>query len=86
MARKDNAAAERYYQQTPRMDSEKYLMPLSPAVAAVPPRLSLFLPPASGAVSTISNAVRENDRLAQQAETLESEGAQAAELHRRRLA
>lgn len=63
MARKDNAAAERYYQQTLRMDSGN-----TNAVRGLanlyrqqspqkPPRLSLLFPPASGAVSTISNAV-----------------------------
>ncbi len=46
---------------------------LSPAAAKAAACLSL-LPPASGAVSTISERSLENDRLAQQAETLESEG------------
>lgn len=63
MARKDNAAAERYYQQTLRMDSGIPMLYAGWRIFIVssrrkkPPRLSLLFPPASGAVSTISNAV-----------------------------
>ncbi|EDR3535386.1 cellulose biosynthesis protein BcsC [Salmonella enterica subsp. enterica serovar Hartford] len=94
MARKDNAAAERYYQQTLRMDSGN-----SNAVRGLanlyrqqsPQKAAAFIASLSASqrrsIDDIERSL-ENDRLAQQAETLESEGkwAQAAELHRRRLA
>lgn len=94
MARKDNAAAERYYQQTLRMDSGN-----TNAVRGLanlyrqqsPQKAAAFIASLSASqrrsIDDIERSL-ENDRLAQQAETLESEGkwAQAAELHRRRLA
>lgn len=94
MARKDNAAAERYYQQTLRMDSGN-----TNAVRGLanlyrqqsPQKAAAFIASLSASqrrsIDDIERSL-ENDRLAQQAETLESEGkwAQAADLHRRRLA
>ncbi|SUG53330.1 cellulose synthase subunit BcsC [Salmonella enterica subsp. diarizonae] len=94
MARQDNAAAERYYQQTLRMDSGN-----TNAVRGLanlyrqqsPQKAAAFIASLSASqrrsIDDIERSL-ENDRLAQQAETLESEGewAQAAELHRRRLA
>ncbi|EIE6651789.1 cellulose biosynthesis protein BcsC [Salmonella enterica] len=94
MARKDNATAERYYQQTLRMDSGN-----TNAVRGLanlyrqqsPQKAAAFIASLSASqrrsIDDIERSL-ENDRLAQQAETLESEGkwAQAAELHRRRLA
>ncbi|EEN0712304.1 tetratricopeptide repeat protein, partial [Salmonella enterica subsp. enterica serovar Newport] len=94
MARKDNAAAERYYQQTLRMDSGN-----TNAVRGLanlyrqqsPQKAAAFIASLSASqrrsIDDIERSL-ENYRLAQQAETLESEGkwAQAAELHRRRLA
>ncbi|MDA8479411.1 cellulose synthase complex outer membrane protein BcsC [Citrobacter sp. Awk 4] len=94
MARKDYAAAERYYQQTLRMDSSN-----SNAVRGLaniyrqqsPEKASAFIASLSASqrrsIDDIERSL-ENDRLAQQAEALENQGnwAQAAELHRRRLA
>lgn len=94
MARKDYAAAERYYQQTLRMDSSN-----SNAVRGLaniyrqqsPEKASAFIASLSTSqrrsIDDIERSL-ENDRLAQQAEALENQGswAQAAELHRRRLA
>lgn len=94
MARKDYAAAERYYQQTLRMDSSN-----SNAVRGLaniyrqqsPEKTSAFIASLSASqrrsIDDIERSL-ENDRLAQQAEALENQGswAQAAELHRRRLA
>ncbi|WET40842.1 cellulose synthase complex outer membrane protein BcsC [Citrobacter enshiensis] len=94
MARKDYAAAERYYQQTLRMDSGN-----SNAVRGLaniyrqqsPEKASAFIASLSASqrrsIDDIERSL-ENDRLAQQAEALENQGswAQAAELHRRRLA
>ncbi|HFK3153568.1 cellulose synthase complex outer membrane protein BcsC [Citrobacter sedlakii] len=94
MARKKYPAAERYYQQTLRMDSGN-----TNAVRGLanlyreqsPERASAFIATLSASqrrsIDDIERGL-ENDRLAQQAETLESQGnwAQAAELHRRRLA
>lgn len=94
MARKDYAAAEWYYQQTLRMDSSN-----SNAVRGLaniyrqqsPEKASAFIASLSTSqrrsIDDIERSL-ENDRLAQQAEALENQGswAQAAELHRRRLA
>lgn len=94
MARKNYPAAERYYQQTLRMDSGN-----TNAVRGLanlyreqsPERASAFIATLSASqrrsIDDIERGL-ENDRLAQQAETQESQGnwAQAAELHRRRLA
>ncbi|NDO82594.1 cellulose biosynthesis protein BcsC [Citrobacter sp. NCU1] len=94
MARKDYAAAERYYQQTLRMDSSN-----SNAVRGLaniyrqqsPEKASAFIASLSASqrrsIDDIERSL-ENDRLAQRAEALENQGswAQAAELHRRRLA
>lgn len=94
MARKDYPAAERYYQQTLRMDSgnTNAVRGLANLYRAQSPEK------ASAFIATLSASQRrsiddierglENDRLAQQAETLENQGnwAQAAELQRRRLA
>ncbi|MEB0950940.1 cellulose synthase complex outer membrane protein BcsC [Citrobacter sedlakii] len=94
MARKNYPAAERYYQQTLRMDSGN-----TNAVRGLanlyreqsPERASAFIATLSASqrrsIDDIERGL-ENDRLAQQAETLESQGnwTQAAELHRRRLA
>lgn len=94
MARKDYPAAERYYQQTLRMDSGN-----SNAVRGLaniyrqqsPEKASAFIASLSSrqrqSIDDIERSL-ENDRLAQQAEALENQGnwAQAAELHRRRLA
>ncbi|EBF8103523.1 cellulose biosynthesis protein BcsC [Salmonella enterica] len=80
MARKDNAAAERYYQQTLRMDSGN-----TNAVRGLanlyrqqsPQKAAAFIASLSASqrrsIDDIERSL-ENDRLAQQAETLESEG------------
>ena len=94
MARKDYPAAERYYQQTLRMDSSN-----TNAVRGLaniyreqsPEKATAFIATLSASqrrsIDDIERGL-ENDKLAQQAEALESQGnwAQAAELHRRRLA
>ncbi|MDF2779178.1 MAG: cellulose biosynthesis protein BcsC [Enterobacteriaceae bacterium] len=94
VARKDSAAAERYYQQALRMDSGN-----SNAIRGLanlyreqsPEKASAWIAalPASQrrSVDDIERSLA-NDRLAQQAETLENQGrwAQAAEIQRRRLA
>ncbi|POT55546.1 cellulose biosynthesis protein BcsC [Citrobacter amalonaticus] len=94
MARQDYPAAERFYQQALRMDRDN-----SNAVRGLaniyrqqsPEKASAFIASLSASqrrsIDDIERSL-ENDRLAQQAETLENQGnwAQAAELHRRRLA
>ncbi|UGE84025.1 hypothetical protein LQQ74_27410 (plasmid) [Escherichia coli] len=94
MARKDYPAAERYYQQTLRMDSGNTKRRA---------RAGEYLPPAvarktEAYIASLSASQRrsiddierslQNDRLAQQAEALENQGkwAQASSLQRQRLA
>jgi Tfp pilus assembly protein PilF len=93
-ARKENAAAERYYQRALRMDRGNSLAVRGLANlyrAESPEKASAYIASLSpGQRRSIDDIERSltNDRLEKQAEALESQGnwAQAAEVQRRRLA